>query len=33
MSIYLIPKAITKSLDKIRRTFFWQGGAPEKSII
>jgi hypothetical protein len=26
MSIYLLPKTIIKSLDKIRRTFFWQGG-------
>jgi hypothetical protein len=26
MSIYLLPKSTTNSLDKIRRTFFWQGG-------
>lgn len=30
MSIYLLPKTIIKSLDKIRRTFFWQGGGTKK---
>lgn len=26
MSIYLLPKTVIKDLDKVRRTFFWQGG-------
>lgn len=26
MSIYLLPKTILNRLDKIRRSFFWQGG-------
>lgn len=26
MSIYLLPKTIVKEMDKVRRTFFWQGG-------
>jgi hypothetical protein len=30
MSIYLLPKTTIKSLDKIRRTFFWQGGGTKK---
>jgi hypothetical protein len=30
MSIYLLPKTIIKSLDKIRRTFCWQGGGTKK---
>jgi len=27
MSIYLLPKTITKKLDGQRRSFFWQGGS------
>lgn len=30
MSIYLLPKTITTKLDKIRRTFFWQGGGTKR---
>lgn len=30
MLIYLLPKTITYSLDKIRRTFFWQGGGTKR---
>jgi hypothetical protein len=30
MSIYLLPKTIIYKLDKIRRTFFWQGGGTKK---
>lgn len=30
MSIYLLPKTILKRLDKIRRTFFWQGGGTKR---
>jgi len=30
MSIYLVPKTITYKLDKIRRTFFWQGRGTKK---
>jgi hypothetical protein len=26
MSIYLLPKTVIHELDKVRRTFFWQGG-------
>lgn len=26
MSVYLLPKSVTKELDKARWTFFWQGG-------
>lgn len=26
MSIYLLPKTVVHKLDKIRRSFFWQGG-------
>ena len=26
MSIYLLPKTVIKEMDKVRRTFFWQGG-------
>jgi hypothetical protein len=33
MSIYLFPKTIQSRLDKLRRTFFWQGGGQGKSII
>jgi hypothetical protein len=31
MSMYLFPKAITKELDKQRRTFFWQGGVKKEN--
>jgi len=27
MSMYLLPKTVTNKLDKLRRTFFWQGNA------
>lgn len=30
MSIYLLPKAIVSNLNKLRRTFFWQGGGTKK---
>ena len=30
MSIYLLLKTIISRLDKIRRTFFWQGGGTKK---
>jgi len=30
MSVYLLPKSTINSLDKIRRTFFWQGGGTKK---
>lgn len=30
MSVYLLPKTIIEKMDKIRRTFFWQGGAAKK---
>ena len=30
MSAYLMPKTISKKIDKIRRTFFWQGGGTKK---
>lgn len=33
MSIYLLPKTILNRLDKIRRTFFWQGVAQKRNII
>lgn len=26
MSLYLLPKTVIKEMDKVRRTFFWQGG-------
>lgn len=26
MSVYLLPKTTVNRLDKIRRSFFWQGG-------
>jgi hypothetical protein len=26
MSIYLLPKTVINDLDKVKRTFFWQGG-------
>ena len=30
MSVYLLPKTIIKNMDKIRRSFFWQGGGTKK---
>ena len=30
MSMYLIPKTVIKSMDKIRKRFFWQGGGKKK---
>jgi len=30
MSMYLLPKTTTDTLDKQRRTIFWQGGSQEK---
>jgi hypothetical protein len=30
MSIYLLSKTVIYKLDKIRRTFFWQGGGTKK---
>jgi hypothetical protein len=30
MSVYLLPKTTIQVLDKIRRTFFWQGGGTRK---
>jgi hypothetical protein len=30
MSVYLLPKTTIKSLDKMRRRFFWQGGGTKK---
>jgi hypothetical protein len=30
MSIYLLPKTVVYRLDKIRTTFFWQGGDTKK---
>ena len=30
MSIYLLPKTTVRALDKIRRTFFWQGGGTKR---
>jgi hypothetical protein len=30
MSIYLLPKTIISKMDKIRRTFFWQGGGTKR---
>ncbi|GKV28743.1 hypothetical protein SLEP1_g37755 [Rubroshorea leprosula] len=32
MSIYLIPKGILYSIDKIRRSFLWGGGGEERKI-
>jgi hypothetical protein len=32
MSIYLLPKTVVYKLDKIRRSFFWQGGGVKKEI-
>jgi hypothetical protein len=26
MSIYLLPKFVINNMDKVKRTFFWQGG-------
>ena len=33
MSVYLLPKSTMYQLDKIRRTFFWQGEEQKRSII
>jgi hypothetical protein len=33
MSVYLLPKTTVKCLDKIRRTFFWQGVEQKRNII
>jgi len=33
MSVYLLPKTIIKRLDKIRTTFFWQGGVQRRNIF
>ena len=30
MSIYLLPKYVIGRLDKIHRTFFWQGGSTKR---
>lgn len=30
MSVYLLPKTTIKEMEKIRRTFFWQGGVLKK---
>lgn len=30
MSVYLLPKTTVNQLDKITRTFFWQGGGTKK---
>lgn len=30
MSVYLLPKPTINAMDKIRRTFFWQGGGFKK---
>ena len=30
MSMYLLPKTVIKSMDKIRKRFFWQGGGTKK---
>jgi len=30
MSVYLLPKTIVNKMDKIRRSFFWQGGGTKK---
>jgi hypothetical protein len=30
MSVYLAPKTISEKIDKIRRSFFWQGGGTKK---
>jgi len=30
MSVYLLPKTIVNKMDKIMRSFFWQGGGTEK---
>jgi len=31
MSVYMCPKTISDKIDKIRRTFFWQGGGTKKN--
>lgn len=33
MSIFLLPKTTLKEIDKLRRTFFWQGGGPKGNTI
>ena len=33
MSVYLLPKTIVNKMDKIRRSFFWQGGGRKENII
>jgi hypothetical protein len=33
MSIYLLPKTIVNKMDKMRRTFFWQGVVLRGSTI
>jgi hypothetical protein len=33
MSVYLLPKTTVLCLDKIRRTFFWQGVEQKRNII
>lgn len=30
MSVFLLPKTILKEIDKLRRTFFWQGGGTKR---
>ena len=30
MSVYLMPKTVSGKIDKIWRTFFWQGGGTKK---
>lgn len=30
MSVYLLPKTVSGEIDKIRRTFFWQGGGTKR---
>jgi len=32
MSIYLLPKTIVYKLDRLRRTFFWQGVERKRNI-
>jgi len=33
MSLYLLPKTVVERLNKIRRSFFWQGGGTKRNII
>lgn len=30
MSVYMLPKTIVQDIDKLRRTFFWQGGGTKR---